>query len=105
LNAYQRTYNKTPKGKQLGAKHAKKNNLASYGLTGSQYNTLFLFQQGFCKICGKHQNEFKHALAVDHCHKTNKVRGLLCGNCNTGIGQLKDDVRLLQSAIDYLNTK
>lgn len=39
---------------------------------------------------------------VVHCHKTGKVRGLLCFNCNTGIGKLKDDIELLKRAVEYL---
>lgn len=40
--------------------------------------------------------------SIDHCHKTGKVRGLLCKTCNTGIGHLKDDPNILRSAINYL---
>jgi len=41
-------------------------------------------------------------LVVDHCHSTGKVRGLLCSNCNRGIGMLQERVDILQNAIDYL---
>ena len=42
-------------------------------------------------------------LYVDHCHKTGKIRGLLCNSCNTALGLLKDDISLFKRSIDYLN--
>lgn len=54
-----------------------------------------------CDSCG----EINGTLHLDHCHETNDIRGLLCGNCNTGIGQMKDDVDKLQKAIDYLKSQ
>lgn len=68
----------------------------------AKYNILFAVQEGRCKICNKHQSEFKRKLAVDHDHKTNEVRGLLCNKCNTGIGLLKEDLEILKSAISYI---
>jgi len=44
------------------------------------------------------------ALAVDHCHQSGAVRGLLCADCNMGIGKLKEDPLVFQSAIQYLST-
>lgn len=55
-----------------------------------------------CAICNLHQAELSLTLAVDHCHKTGKIRGLLCVNCNQGIGKFKDSVFLLEAAIKYL---
>jgi DNA-directed RNA polymerase subunit RPC12/RpoP len=55
-----------------------------------------------CAICGIHEENTTKRLAVDHDHKTNRVRGYLCNNCNRGIGLLKDDVEVMQKAIDYL---
>lgn len=75
----------------------------NFGITIEDYNKLFERQQGKCAVCGKHQTEFKKRLAVDHCHKTKKVRGLLCNNCNIGIGFMKDDIENLKCAILYLN--
>lgn len=73
-----------------------------YGITEDEYNLKFLEQAGKCAICGKHQSEFKRALSVDHDHATGKVRGLLCYNCNTGLGMFKEDTKILDIAIDYL---
>lgn len=55
---------------------------------------------GACEICGSVPTLRK--LAVDHCHKTNVLRGLLCSNCNTGIGMFKDNPLLLNKAAVYL---
>lgn len=55
-----------------------------------------------CSICGLHEHEHHQKLAVDHCHKTNKIRGLLCSNCNQGLGKFQDDVNLLEKAKEYL---
>lgn len=59
-------------------------------------------QNNCCAICKTHIEKLKKRLAVDHCHKSGKVRGLLCGNCNNGIGRFKDRIDLLQRAICYL---
>jgi len=53
-----------------------------------------------CAICGNPGG--KKRLCVDHDHVTGKIRGILCDNCNVGIGRLKDDIGLLYRAIDYL---
>jgi len=57
-----------------------------YGITLDDYNKMFNAQEGKCAICQKHQNELKQTLYVDHDHKTNKVRSLLCKNCNVALG-------------------
>lgn len=53
-----------------------------YGITLDQYNTKLQEQNDSCALCGKHKSHFKRALAVDHNHKTNVVRGLVCFYCN-----------------------
>jgi hypothetical protein len=77
--------------------------LKKYKITLEQYETLFQKQDGRCALCSKHQTELRISLAVDHCHKTNKIRGLLCDTCNRGIGFLKEDKEILAKAIDYLD--
>lgn len=76
-----------------------------FGINIEEYNTLLAGQNGGCAICQKPPQQNKKRLAVDHCHKTQKVRGLLCSTCNQAIGLLKDDASLLQSAILYLTKK
>jgi hypothetical protein len=71
-------------------------------ITLDQYNQIFTNQNGCCAICDKHQSDEPRALAVDHDHETGKVRGLLCNNCNRGIGHLKDSEETLLKAASYL---
>ena len=73
----------------------------NYGISLDQYNQLFIDQNGCCGICSIHQSELSRALAVDHDHSTNEIRGLLCSSCNTGLGLLQDSSELLESAIKY----
>lgn len=74
-------------------------NLAKYGLTLDDYDRLHSAQEGRCLIC---DTETDYNLAVDHCHDTGEVRGLLCIPCNVGIGNLGDDPDRLRAAADYL---
>ena len=78
---------------------------STFNLTVEDYNVLFEKQHGCCAICNRHQTEFKKRLAIDHCHTTNIIRGLLCSSCNTALGLLKDNTNSLQNAIEYLNAK
>ena len=75
---------------------------STFGISSKQYDELLKEQNNLCAICNIHQSRLKRAMAVDHCHKTGKVRGLLCSNCNTGIGNLRDSIKLLERAIEYL---
>lgn len=74
-----------------------------YGITADEYDRRLDEQGGGCKICGKKLQRVR--LAVDHNHKTGKVRGILCENCNRGLGIFKDDPNLLRSAIEYLENR
>lgn len=69
-----------------------------YGIGLEQYARLEELQAGRCAICSHNRIE-----AVDHDHNLGIVRGLLCGSCNTGMGQLRDDPAIIRRAIDYLN--
>jgi hypothetical protein len=72
-----------------------------FGLSANEYRGMLAQQGGVCAICCQFCSARKH-LAVDHCHKTGKVRGLLCNSCNTGLGMLQDSARLLAAAQAYL---
>jgi hypothetical protein len=71
-----------------------------YGLTVADYDALLTEQNGACAIC--HRPPIGKRLAVDHCHTTGKVRGLLCSPCNVSLGQFDDDPRRLLEAAKYL---
>lgn len=74
-----------------------------FNITLEDYNNLAIQQNHVCAICKsiqKHSNN-EH-LFVDHCHKTGKVRGLLCHKCNTAIGLMNDDPQLFEKAILYV---
>ena len=75
-----------------------------YGIGYQEYLNMLAAQQNACAICGTTNTGAYKAFHVDHCHKTGKVRGLLCSNCNTGIGNLKDDISMLERAIEYLKS-
>lgn len=80
-------------------------NLKKYGITVEEYEALHAKQNGQCAICGRTDHDAKgKRLAVDHCHTTKKVRGLLCGNCNQGIGRFHHDVAIVEAALAYLRT-
>lgn len=76
--------------------------MVEYGITPEIYDEMFISQGGSCKICGEHQLTQKKRLNVDHCHKTGKVRGLLCHKCNKALGLFKDSSEMLDIASQYL---
>jgi hypothetical protein len=79
----------------------------NYGVTAEWYDAQLEKQNGVCAICGlPERTKIRGALvrlAVDHCHHSKQVRGLLCTACNRAIGLLNHDTKLLQSAIQYLS--
>ena len=74
---------------------------ARYGITVDEYDELEKAQGGVCKICQRPETQRKR-LAVDHCHTTGAVRGLLCTTCNAAIGHLLDDPEIIRRAADYV---
>lgn len=75
----------------------------TYGISLKEYERLYILQNGLCAICHNPETRNLNAfLVVDHDHNTGKVRGLLCGNCNSGLGFFKDSQENLNSAKQYL---
>ena len=79
-----------------------------YGFSDEEYDRLLKKQKGLCAICRRKEIAMYRGkvrkLAVDHCHKTNTVRGLLCMSCNQGLGKFYDSPRLLRGAAMYLES-
>lgn len=74
--------------------------LKRYKISLQEYERMKVEQEGKCAVCGARWGE--KTPAIDHCHSTGKIRGLLCASCNTGLGAFKDCPNLLANAIEYL---
>lgn len=88
-------------------RHRRSNLKRLYGLSLEQYDELLKQQNGCCWICGTDKPGGNHGnhgyLAVDHNHKTGELRGLLCSQCNLGVGHVRDNVDIVAEMINYLN--
>jgi hypothetical protein len=72
-----------------------------YGISPDQYYEMYKAQEGKCKICGKELPEGQY-LCVDHNAENGEIRGLLCNQCNKGLGFFHDDTEVMEKAIKYL---
>lgn len=86
------------------------NQLFKFGINIEQYMAMYRRQLGRCAICKKHalpagSGAGVKQLVVDHCHRTNRVRALLCWGCNVSLGHFQDDAKLLRTAAAYLEAK
>ena len=80
---------------------------SEYGISLEEYEALLVKQNSKCALCGieesrSHLGGGNYMLCVDHCHDTGAIRGLLCNNCNRGLGFLGDRIETLEGAIRYL---
>jgi hypothetical protein len=101
----QRAWQRTPEGRIATRRWCFLYRLKKLGLTEDQYNELLRKQKGVCAVCKTRKPWNKGGsdqLCVDHCHKTGKIRGLLCGRCNKVLGAVKDSPKLLKALADYL---
>lgn len=78
-----------------------------YGITRAKYEAMLRDQGGVCAICLQPERALSRTgrvirLAIDHCHETGAVRGLLCSTCNTAIGKLRDQPIVVTRAVLYL---
>lgn len=99
----------------MGSDYHKKDTVRAlkkrYDITINEYNAIYEKQKGVCAICGLPESATSptgqtiRLLSVDHCHKTGKIRGLLCAKCNHGLGAFRDDIKFLGNAIKYLLEK
>lgn len=80
----------------------------NYGLRLEDFNTMLVNQSALCAICKQPETQvhpksgLPYSLSVDHCHKTGKIRALLCNNCNRVLGAVDDDYTLLEKMIVYI---
>lgn len=89
----------TPESKAEKARRSRLKRV--FNITPEEYDAVLEYQQGVCYICERPPG--KTRLAVDHCHKTGLVRGLLCWICNAAIAKLSDDPRRARRAEEYLS--
>lgn len=82
-----------------------------HGISLEEREAMLVSQGGKCAICGNptvfptlkgRENNTGESAVVDHCHASSKIRGVLCGHCNTGLGSFKDNLQSLLNAVDYL---
>jgi hypothetical protein len=99
IKAYRKQNREKERQQQADYKRQKK-----YGISPEEYNYMIKKQNNKCKICLVDFLYDKHSTKpfIDHCHTTNKVRGLLCLHCNTGLGYFKDQISTLTKTINYL---
>ena len=99
-----RGYDKWRFKNRLGSKSASRQRDATrkrkYGITREDYEARLAAQNGVCAICSRPPTDKE--LRVDHDHQTGAVRGLLCDDCNVGIGRLRDDAGIVLLALEYL---
>jgi hypothetical protein len=78
-----------------------------FGITSQQYDAMFEAQEGLCAACGcpetiiDGRSKRVRILSIDHCHKTGKVRALLCGACNTSLGFFNEDPKRIEGLLRY----
>jgi len=101
VRANQRAWNKANRAK-ANEYRRKQYYKSKYGLTEEERDAM-LAAQGFkCKTCRSDSPGNKVGWVIDHCHSTNKVRGILCHDCNLALGHVKDDVVVLKNLIQHL---
>ena len=89
--------------------HKKHDLKKHFNMTLEEYNNKMEEQNGVCAICKRKETRIHPAtkktqcLSVDHCHKTGKIRGLLCSNCNIALGNFQDSTEVLKNAVVYLD--
>ena len=86
------------------SKHTYSRGIVQYFRHSLRFKQMYEHQGGKCALC-EEQCLTERELAVDHCHKTGKIRGLICMRCNVALGAFEDNPLLLEKAIYYLTNK
>jgi len=94
--------NKSFCNSEKGRRYKFNQKLKQYGLTFDEYMEILVKQKNRCANCRREQTDLNRLFHVDHNHKTGKVRGLLCSNCNTALGLLKEDFLIINNLKRYL---
>ena len=106
MSVEQKSYRQSKSKEELYLMDRKSNLQKDFGIGLSEYEEMFEKQGGVCAICKQEETTIRAgrvmALPVDHCHKTGKIRGLLCNSCNRALGKFKDSVEHLLAAASYL---
>ena len=100
VSIQRKEYYKTPDGYKKKIEKAWRDKGMIFTLEA--YRDLLAKQGGGCAICGAKSNPSGKALCLDHDHKTGEIRGILCHNCNTGLGRFQDTLSVLEKAVSYL---
>lgn len=87
---------------RLKANFRRKNLMKAYGITPEEFHQIWINQKGKCAICNLEIKEIDNKTHLDHCHKTGKVRGILCSHCNALLGFCRENKSVLKNAIIYL---
>lgn len=100
---YQRRYYANLSAEERSIRSRRHYLKANYGLSVEEYEAMLSLQNGLCALCLKPPSGRRmKVLQVDHCHKTGRVRGLLCNECNTAIGRLGDSEEGIRRTLEYL---
>lgn len=102
LKIYKEKY-RTNNSQKMATYRQNYNLIGRYGISTEQYESLLSAQKGACAICTITKCATGKRLAVDHCHSTQKIRGLLCARCNLLIGAAQESNDILNATIKYLN--
>jgi len=104
VSRYKKCVSRWKRENQNADKKIDWNMKSMYGIGLREYNKMHLAQEDKCAICGSEDVGRKDVIrfAIDHCHETGKIRGLLCAHCNKALGCMKDNPDLLRKAADYL---
>lgn len=95
--------NETRGNKEYNEKMRNYHFLKKYGITEEDFQLRFKDQNYSCKICSKYlKDEIRKNIHVDHDHQTGALRDILCRNCNLGLGNFKDNIGVMELALNYL---